>query len=270
MTRMSHQQFLEVVRSHELLGILSEFPASQEGNRRRTVLEIGAGTGQQARMLQEYGFDVIAIDLPTSHYRHDRVFEVIDYDGRTIPCASNSIDVVFSSNVLEHVTEIDSFLDETVRVMAPDGLAIHILPTSACRMWSIPAHYIWLTRRLCLLLKRITRPASPGNKNGRSPVAPRTLHGWIGTLFPMRHGERGTCLTEAIYYSKGWWRGRFANHCLRVDAIKDNHLFYTMANSLTDRVSIQTRTRLSRLLGSSCRIYVLRKSQPLSASAGEI
>lgn len=125
MNGMSHQQFLEVVRSHELLGALSEFPAPQEGTRRRTVLEIGAGTGQQARMLQEYGFEVIAIDLPTSHYRRDRIFDVIEYDGRTISCAADSIDVVFSSNVLEHVAEIDSFLDETIRVMAPNGLAIH-------------------------------------------------------------------------------------------------------------------------------------------------
>lgn len=266
--RMSHQQFLEVVRSHELLDVLSEFPAPQDGTRRRTVLEIGAGTGQQARMLEEYGFDVTAIDLPTSHYRRERVFDVIEYDGRTIPCATDSIDVVFSSNVLEHVAEIDSFLDETIRVMASNGLAIHILPSSSCRMWSIPAHYVWLTKRLFLFFKTFMNSGNSGISDTRSPVAPSTLREWIGTAFPVRHGERGTALTEALYYSKAWWRSRFENHHLTVDIIKDNHLFYTMANSLTDGISIEMRQRLSRLLGSSCRIYILRKSQLRGGSSG--
>jgi SAM-dependent methyltransferase len=49
------------------------------------VLEIGAGTGKQAEELQRRGFDVAAIEIPSSNYAANRIFPIIDYDGRTIP-----------------------------------------------------------------------------------------------------------------------------------------------------------------------------------------
>ena len=38
------------------------------------ILEIGAGTGQQATALAQRGFDVVAIEMPDSNYGHVREF----------------------------------------------------------------------------------------------------------------------------------------------------------------------------------------------------
>jgi uncharacterized UPF0146 family protein len=38
------------------------------------MLEIGAGTGWQAKALQERGFDIKTVDLATSNYKNDRIF----------------------------------------------------------------------------------------------------------------------------------------------------------------------------------------------------
>lgn len=257
MPSMSHDDFLRLIRAHELESAIRCFPSSHDGAMRRTLLEIGAGTGQQAKMLASRGYEVTAIDLPSSHYHDQRVFHVVDYDGHSIPCATGSMDIVFSSNVLEHVSEIDSFLDETARVMKDNGVAIHILPTSSCRNWSLPAHYLWAARRLMAL--RPTKTPDPSKQGRPAPKRPSGMSQWMMTLFPPRHGERGTAFTESIYYSQYWWTKRFMAHGFSVERTQTNKLFYTMANALTDSLSISSRARLSRYLGSSCRIYVLRR-----------
>lgn len=265
MACMSHDDFLKLVRAHELESAMQFLPPPAGSGDSSTLLEIGAGTGQQANLLASRGYAVTAIDMPSSHYRNHRVFPVTDYNGLDIPCTSGNIDIIFSSNVLEHVTQIDSLLDETWRVLRVGGVAIHILPTSVCRLWSIPAHYVWTCRRLLNLL---SAPATGSDaKNKLSPRLPSGLSGWLATAFPAKHGERGTAITEFLYYSRRWWTRKFESRGFLVESVQENHLFYTMANSLTDAISIESRVKISRYLGSSCRIYILRK--PSSLTQGE-
>ena len=63
------------------------------------VLELGAGTGYQARELNARGFAVEAIEMVDSRYAEDRLFPIVDYDGSRIPFPDRSFDVVFSSRV---------------------------------------------------------------------------------------------------------------------------------------------------------------------------
>src|SRR5262249_23439752 len=93
-------QYLDEIRRLELEIIL---PLFRPGAR---ILEVGGGTGRQALELSRRGFDVAAIDLASSAYSAQRVFPILDYDGTTIPLPDASVDVVFSSNVLEHVGDL--------------------------------------------------------------------------------------------------------------------------------------------------------------------
>lgn len=265
MPSMSHEEFLQIIRARELETAVEHFPTPGDGEIRLRLLEIGAGTGQQAKILASKGYNVTAIDLPSSHYYGQRVFEVMDYDGQSIPCETGSVDIIFSSNVLEHVSEIDTFLEETLRVMKDDGVAIHILPTSSCRNWSLLAHYVWAVRRIMAL--RSTRSPDTSMRQSAAPKRPSGMSQWLSTLFPPRHGERGTALTESIYYSAYWWKHRFQAHGMSVEKTYKNQLFYTMANAFTDRISIENRGRLARYLGSACRIYILKKLDPTRKAA---
>ena len=67
-------------------------------------LEIVAERAEHAR---SRGFDVRVADLE-----------------RTWPFEDHSFDVVHSNQVIEHVVDIDHFVDETRRVLKPDGVAI--------------------------------------------------------------------------------------------------------------------------------------------------
>ncbi|HZX77227.1 class I SAM-dependent methyltransferase [Lysobacter sp.] len=257
---MSHSSFLATVRAWELTRAREHMPPAASPAGARKLLELGAGTGQQALLLRDMGYDVTAIDLPSSHYFRERVFPVTDYDGHHIPCPSRSFDIVFSSNVLEHVRNIDQILGETRRVMADDGIAIHLLPTPSCRLWSIPAHYLWLIRRAWAAARPKGRRHLPDAAPSTQPRMPATAREWAGTLFPLRHGERGVTLTEPYFYSGRWWKRTFERNGFRIEELHGNGLFYTMANSATHSLSIETRMRLSRLFGSACNVFVLRKT----------
>ena len=251
----SHTTLLHELRQFELECALPFFPRPQQsGADAVRVLEIGAGTGYQARYLAERGFAVTAMDVKSSAYRDERVFPITEYDGRAIPAAGGSFQVVFSSNVLEHVREIDSFLDELYRVTTGDGLAIHILPTPAWRFWTIFTHYAWLLKRVFAFL---VPPRSEGAST-HTPRVPATLAGLVGTFFPLRHGERGFTLTEMYFYTRRWWTARFESHGYHVLRTFPTGLFY--ANfTLGSRLSIARRRTLARVLGSTCRVYVLGK-----------
>lgn len=255
----AHLRALDAIRACELERALAHFPPAAQSDGTCSVLELGAGAGYQARIMSEAGYGVLAIDMASSYYRAVRVHEVVEYDGRSIPARDDTFDVVFSSNVLEHVAEIDGLLAEMRRVLKPGGRAIHILPTTACRLWSIPAHYLWLGRRLAAVVRhRFTGPGAAPKE--RAPRRPTSSREWLGTFFPLPHGERGNTLTEAYYFSRYWWTRKFREHGFVVRHIEPNRIFYTMANSMTESIGFNLRRKLSRLLGSSCSIYVLDAS----------
>ena len=127
---------LDAIRGAEIDKIASFFPAGAR------VLEIGAGTGKQALELQRRGFEVTAIEIAASNYAAHRVFPIKDYDGRTIPLPDASVDVVFSSNVLEHVADLSRMHAEIRRVLATGGTCIHVLPTHTWRFWTTLTSYL--------------------------------------------------------------------------------------------------------------------------------
>ena len=249
--------FLHHIRELELETAIAEMPSPSEQDSTITILELGAGTGWQAKELTERGYQVIALDLPDSAYKEQRVFPITEYDGVTLPAEDASIHVVFSSNVLEHVAEIDGFLDEIHRVLIPGGLAIHTLPTSSCRFWSLFAHYGWLAKRI---IEALRSERGRATKTGEEEVTPKPSKNRMADLFPSRHGERGYAVSEIYYYSEYWWVRKFLSHEFIIEKIATNDIFYTMANFLQFQLAIESRQWLSKYLGSACKIYKTRKS----------
>src|SRR3954453_410303 len=127
------------------------------------ILEIGAGTGQQASDLATRGFDVVAIEKNDSQYASHRLFPIVNYNGRNIPFDNNSFDIVFSSNVLEHVEDLAQLNKEIRRVLKPDGDAVHIMPTHSWRFWTtlaalpVALQYAWNLRREMAPRRRFSR-----------------------------------------------------------------------------------------------------------------
>ena len=135
-------EFLHIIRRHEIAFLKRHLPTGVR------ILEIGGGTGFQAKLLAEHGYDVESIDIPQSNYAEERVFPVLDYDGATIPFPDDSFDVVFSSNVLEHIRDRVRLYAEIDRVLKPGGYGLHAMPTGVWRFWTITTYYLWAAQRL--------------------------------------------------------------------------------------------------------------------------
>lgn len=247
-------EHLNRLREHEL-GQVIPFLSGQG-----RILEIGGGSGVQAKRLSEAGCDIVSVDVPESGYVDDRVFPVIDYDGRTLPFADDSFDIVFSSNVLEHIPHIDDFQGEIRRVLKPGGHCIHIMPTGAWRFWTSVANYIEAVQRIAQVVPQLVpRTVRPG------PLAANTLNclqqvgGIIKAYWvPPRHGEVDSALSEIYTFSKRHWIRHFVDNDYEVLEASPMRLFYTGHMVLGENWSMESRAAISRVLGSACVLYKVR------------
>jgi SAM-dependent methyltransferase len=227
------------------------------------LLEIGGGSGQQAALLQERGLRVLSIDVPDSGYRHQRIFEVIQYDGARIPFPDARFDLVFSSNTLEHVAQLDALEAEMQRVLRPGGRAVHIVPSHRWRLWTWLTHYpgalslIWHRHRL--------RPRAEA-RVPRTEYASGGRGHWMSllrkALIPDRHGERGTVVSEYAYFHPRWWSAHFERAGWRVVETFDMGLFYTGNMVVRRHLSMAARERLGHLIGGATQCYVLELRGP--------
>jgi SAM-dependent methyltransferase len=225
------------------------------------ILDFGSGTGEQARFLAEHGFDVIAIDLASSNYAADRLFPIQDYDGRKIPLDDQSVDVIFSSNVLEHVENLREISDEFRRVLKPDGFAVHVLPTAVWRSWTFATALADSMKAAVALPARLVRP----NGHGRSQVLARELRHVASGFIPRAHGTAPEGLSELWSFSRPAWRRKFARLGFRILVERPVGLFYTGTLLFGDRIPIEKRRSLSHVLGSVTRAYVVKPAGKLAS-----
>lgn len=101
----------------------------------KRVLDAGCGTGYGSVYLSQSAARVTACDGSADaisycrdHYADHAVnFSTVNLCGR-LPYEDGAFEVVFSSNVMEHLAEVDGFLAECCRVMTQDGVMIVAVP----------------------------------------------------------------------------------------------------------------------------------------------
>jgi ubiquinone/menaquinone biosynthesis C-methylase UbiE len=221
------------------------------------ILEIGAGTGEQALELQRRGFDVTAIEISDSNYALDRHFPIVDYDGKHIPLPDASVDVVFSSNVLEHVPDLSQMHAEIRRVLKPSGYCIHVLPTHTWRLWTTLSSFPDAIVYFFATLPQLLPCALP-----RSAELNRLADAWYrgaryigGRVFQRRHGERGNVVSEFWLFRPQWWRHNFQENGFTVVRDEPMGLFYTGNMLFGPAISLAQRERIASVLGSACHLF---------------
>jgi SAM-dependent methyltransferase len=246
-------EFLHVIREFEYSKIITRFTVGAH------ILEIGGGTGYQAKRLVEDGYVVDSIDIPDSNYAGQHEFPVRPYDGKNIPFPDGSFDVVFSSNVLEHVTDLPYLQAEMKRVLKPGGVCVHLMPTGAWRFWTNIAHYVESVHRLLGLALRLV-PKGFSKHALRDALGVLLLMAGTAKHYAIvpRHGETGNALSEIATFSARHWTRHFSKQHFAIDDVTPLGLFYTGHMVLGPRLSIGARQKLANWLGSACVIYVVR------------
>jgi ubiquinone/menaquinone biosynthesis C-methylase UbiE len=249
---MSHggSDTLQAIRAVELRQVLSLLP---EGAR---MLEIGGGDGFQASMLASAGFDVESIEVESSPCTH---FDVLVYDGRTIPFGPAEFDCVYSSNVLEHVKDLAHMNSEILRVLKPGGTVVHVLPSTAWRFWTNLTHYPYVMK--FALTRKHSIPTHGDLASATDVVKKRGLLGAIRrALFPGPHGEYSSSLSELYTFGTRRWKRVFREGGFDIIRVEPGGLFYT-GYGLMPRASIATRQRLATFLGSATHVSVMAASR---------
>lgn len=240
------------IREFELEAVRQDLPP------RSRVLELGAGNGWQARRLTEWGHDVRAVDIDRTQARDGAFFDVELYDGVHLPLDDGSVDVVYSSNVLEHVKDVPGLLADCLRVLAPGGRAVHVLPSPVWRSWSLLARYPFLAQ---LALHRRQLPAASTEERDPWARARSEAHhvsrGAVlkKILVEQPHGEFPSASRELLEYRAHAWRRRFETGGFRVLEVRPTGLFYTSYG--VSGIPLGPRRHLARVLGSACTVFVL-------------
>jgi SAM-dependent methyltransferase len=224
---------LRALRLAELRVALSLMPGPT------TLLEIGGADGTQARALADAGFQVRSLDIAPAARP---VFPVERYDGVHLPVADGAFAIVFSSNVLEHVVRPRALHAEIRRVLAKDGVAVHVVPSTTWRMATTALHGVGA----CVTARRLWRQGS------RARAALRLL----GNLVPRRHGEAGTHLSELWRFSRAAWIRHLEDSGFDVEGVCDSGVFYSGFSVLDAMLPMEKRAALAHGLGGAC--HVLR------------
>ena len=104
----------------------SNFLSLLQKENKKTLLEVGAGTGRDSKFFQDQGLDVVCIDLSPAMVELCRQKGLTAYvmDVADIQFPSGSFDAVYSMNSLLHLTkaEFSQVLRNIDRLLKPEGV----------------------------------------------------------------------------------------------------------------------------------------------------
>ena len=239
---------LKSYRIFEIQQVIQQIPFEE-----KKVLEVGSGFGWQSFFLDKLGAEVKAVDIASSledglqssnfNLSKYKVFDdakddineieepkieypVDKYDGINLPFENETFDIIYSSNVLTHVQNLKLLLGEMKRVLKKDGIMVHGCPTSSWCFWTL----------LTGLIKKWY-------------IDPRSHSPLFNNIF-----------TEIFYTRENFWKKYFVDSNLKTVKVINSELFYTGNSIFDSRISFKKRHKISKILGSSTKFYVLRVS----------
>ena len=222
------------------------------------ALELGAGDGLQGPLLARYAKKVLCTDLNDERLRRiddpKVAYEICDAED--LPFETGRFDLVYSSNLLEHLPDPARALSEMSRVLRDDGVMVHIVPN---RFWKVLHVLLFYPSQLVSLAEialsrqrqeSIGRAKGKGNNlKGRRPSFVRR------NLLPAVHGEYAGHYSEFIGMGGSFWKPLFSRAGLELAGSVRGlpaHSPYRFGLESPRKV-------LSRLGVASCNGYVLTK-----------
>jgi SAM-dependent methyltransferase len=107
------------------------------------VVDLGCGDGKSARFARQFQSDVrwVGLDIVESdNARNISDEQVLLYDGVNLPFRDDSVPLIYSNQVLEHVRHPEPLLREVARVLQPGGTFIgstsQLEPYHASSLWN--------------------------------------------------------------------------------------------------------------------------------------
>jgi ubiquinone/menaquinone biosynthesis C-methylase UbiE len=104
------------------------------------VLDLGCNNGYGSYKLSQYGHDVIGVDVSSDALADaKRRFSAANLEfrqvsGLELPFESDRFDLITSFQVIEHIVEMNPYLNEIRRVLKPGGTVVFTTPNANIRL----------------------------------------------------------------------------------------------------------------------------------------
>jgi ubiquinone/menaquinone biosynthesis C-methylase UbiE len=104
------------------------------------VLDLGCNNGYGSYKLSQYGHEVIGVDVSSEALADaKRRFSAVNLEfrqvsGLELPFESNSFDLITSFQVIEHIVDMEPYVNEIRRVLKPGGIVAFTTPNANIRL----------------------------------------------------------------------------------------------------------------------------------------
>ena len=263
-------QYLHAIRRREIEIVLALLPKKQF----TSGLEIGAGDGFQTTLLAPLVEKLISSDLNFNRIKESLKvpgveYKILDADAIEGMFRPNSFDLIFSSNVLEHVRDSLNVLISTRPMLKDDGYAVHIIPSRPLKIFYLLLHYpnLMLLAVDRILGKLKGKPFFQGaniNLENNINLAVSPPSDWQSRLrkflLPSVHGNFPNHREEFIAFGKREWDKKFREAGYNIATYKRGPAFSGFGFGFN-----RVRKLLERFGVSSEHIFILKKTSHQSA-----
>jgi SAM-dependent methyltransferase len=156
------------------------------------VLDLGCGAGRFVAALAGVGADAVGVEVAEAAVERARAvapgadLRLLEPDG-SIPLEHGSVDLVWCSEVLEHVADVGDLLAEVRRVLRPGGRLLATVPyhgrlqAAVIALTRFETHFEPLGQHLRFFTRR-----SLATTLEHAGLPPRRVAGWGGVPFARR------------------------------------------------------------------------------------
>ena len=184
-----------------------------------TALELGAGNGFQATLLSKYVSRLISTEFNPDILKNKNT-ESIEYRICNAEEAVNAFDrkgfdLIFSSNLLEHLANPRKALSGIRELLKDDGITIHIMPNP---FWKLCHMLFYIPNRCLIVLERIlnNKPIRTNSMPKTRTVKKSLMHSLL-TIKP--HGVSDGNIKEFFAFTKSRWIREFEKANLELVSI---------------------------------------------------
>lgn len=226
------------------------------------ALELGCGAGRQAEVLRKYCKNLISSDYDIHKikgiHKSNSFFVAIDAQG-PFPFQDGEMDLIFSSNMIEHLPKVEGCLAECKRVASKDAVIIHTVPN---RTWKLFHLLLFYPVTLNILFKRIMKRQkrnefieNPSMKDDNlRPL--ENKRGLFDKIIPMPHGYSKNHFDEYRRFAEKRWIDLFESYGFTIEVIVRLPFYYG------HNYTFPFLLKLGNYLGlSSSTAYILRVRQ---------
>lgn len=120
---------------------MKAYDVAAEMSNGKVVLDYGCNNGYGTALMSDVSKKVIGVDvsrhaIESAHERYGKIANTEFYllQDRVLPLDDNTVDMVVSFQVVEHIENTTPYFDEIRRVLRPDGVAVFTTPNAAIRL----------------------------------------------------------------------------------------------------------------------------------------